>query len=91
MRPGIEFLPVEDVKDFIENYGYGFSTMEVMHAGQTTPSGMLLASPEMPGENIVLAYNEKGEAPAYEARKWAERVSEAIFYLRSGEEGAPSA
>jgi hypothetical protein len=83
MRPGFEFLPVEEVREFI--HGYDFNTMDVFRGGDGDElgemSGLLLVGEE-PGDNLILELNENGEAPAYVAREWADRTHEARLRRR---------
>ena len=84
MKPGFEFLPLAEVREFVENYDETFSTMTVLRAGEAEPSGLMLISATLPDRNTVLTLNETGEAPAFEARAWADATHMAVLERKYG-------
>jgi hypothetical protein len=84
MKPGFEFLPLAEVREFVENYDETFSTMTVQRTGEIEPSGLMLISATLPDRNTVLTLNEAGEAPAFEARAWADATHMAVLDRKYG-------
>ena len=84
MRPGFEFLPLAEVRQFVDSCDASFSTMELVHNGDTQPSGLMLISSETPERNAIVRLNEAGEAPAFEARSWADATLMAVLAKRYG-------